>query len=323
MKQLRKGLICSILVLSGFAGSLCLAENEIQAAGWIYENGFGAFDMTGAKEGWNETDDGWVYIKNGRLQFDTWIEWNGDSYYVDLRGIMQQSKIVERNGKRVLLKDSGRQLRSGWATLSNGNSYYALEDGSLIGRGDAVIDGKIYTFSKTGEWITDQDFHGNGIKLHKEGNVSDEMMQRYASDLDRIPERFAEKIVEVTVTTADLNQRFWTQDVGKIVGLQEDGKIWLNGTLYLPDTLLHESIHAYDRKYYGLNASNILTRSPEFIVAYNQDYASIPFQNDNVKSNEEGFVQAMLLYLKDENACHQQMPHLAAFIQDLFQQNDV
>lgn len=319
MNKLRKSLISSALCLSVIAGSFCCFEDNIKAAGWNWINGSGTFDYTGAEEGWNETDDGWVYIKDGRLQFDTWIEWNDDLYYVDMLGIMQKSEIVEKEGKKVLLKDSGRMLKSGWVTLSNGSSYYANEDGSLMGQGDAQVNGKIYTFSRNGEWITERDYHANGIKLHKEGNVSDEMMRRYATDLAKVPEMFAEKIVEITVTTEDLNQRFWTKDVGKIVGLQEDGKIWLNGTLYAPDTMLHEAIHAYDRKYYGYNSNQILTRSPEFISAYHADYASIPFQSDNVKSAEEGFVQAMLLYLRDENACQQKMPHLTEFIKGLMQ----
>lgn len=319
MKKLRKGLISCVLILSIVAGDLCLFGDKIKAVGWMWDStGMGTFDNAGAIEGWNETEGGWVYFENGRLQFNRWIEWNDDLYYVNQLGIMQRSKVVEKDGKKVLLKDSGRMLKSGWTTLANGSSYYAKEDGILMESGDALINGKVYTFSRNGEWITERDFHGNGIKLHKEGNVSDSIMKRYADDLAKIPSLFADKIVNVTVTSRNLNETFWTQNVGTIVGLQSYGEIWLNASIYVHDTVLHESIHAYDSKYDGPNTEAPLSRTPEFINAYNADFDSIPFQEDNVKCVEEGFVAMMMLYLKDEVTCRQKMPNMTVFIQQHF-----
>ena len=78
-----------------------------------------------------------------------WIAVCGsDRYYFDEKGIRQESKWIDVNGKRYYAMEDGK-LRVGW--LKTGSTYYYCgPDAALIVNQNYPVNGVLYTFDANG-----------------------------------------------------------------------------------------------------------------------------------------------------------------------------
>ena len=121
-------------------------------------------------DGWKLISDTWYYYKNSNKQTG-WQSINGKWYYLETSGSMSTGwKYVrgrwyyfdKTNGdmKTGWYKDGSTwyyldptngDMKTGW-TKVGGNWYYLNSSGAMV-TGSQTIDGKVYNFASSGEWI--------------------------------------------------------------------------------------------------------------------------------------------------------------------------
>ena len=121
-------------------------------------------------DGWKLISDTWYYYKNSNKQTG-WQSINGKWYYLETSGSMSTGwKYVrgrwyyfdKTNGdmKTGWYKDGSTwyyldptngDMKTGWIKVG-GNWYYLNSSGAMV-TGSQTIDGKVYNFASSGEWI--------------------------------------------------------------------------------------------------------------------------------------------------------------------------
>jgi glucan-binding YG repeat protein len=133
-------------------------------------------------DGWSETSDGWRwYDSNGEMAKNGWKTINGNAYYFWPNGIMASYEFIksadyETNSKLYYVDEDGRwdnkeyrwmQDSKGWWLTCIGEKwypkdewwkidskwYYFDESGYMV-TGVKTINGKEYTFSEDGVWLS-------------------------------------------------------------------------------------------------------------------------------------------------------------------------
>ncbi|WP_261674114.1 trypsin-like peptidase domain-containing protein [Streptococcus sp. HMSC061D10] len=121
--------------------------------------------------GWQRIDNTWYYLDaSGKMRTD-WQKVNGKWYYMETSGSMATGwKYVRgrwyyldnKNGdmKTGWYKDGSTwyyldptngDMKTGWIKVG-GNWYYLNSSGAMV-TGSQTIDGKVYNFASSGEWI--------------------------------------------------------------------------------------------------------------------------------------------------------------------------
>lgn len=98
------------------------------------------------KNGWENTDGKWYYIKNG-LKITGWESINGSWYLFDDNGIMQ-TNWIEKEGKWYYFNPSGA-MQTGWFQNYKGEWYYFDSHGVM--QTNTTIDGCNLNYS--GIWV--------------------------------------------------------------------------------------------------------------------------------------------------------------------------
>jgi choline binding protein J len=97
-----------------------------EGSNWYYldaENG----DM---KTGWQYLGNKWYYLRSSGAMVTSWVKDGSTWYYLD-----------PTNG----------DMKTGWIKVG-GNWYYLNSSGAMV-TGSQTIDGKVYNFASSGEWI--------------------------------------------------------------------------------------------------------------------------------------------------------------------------
>ena len=125
-------------------------EGIRQESKWIDVNGKRYYAMEDGKlrVGWLKTGSTYYYCSStGALVYG--LQYVGsDRYYFDEKGIRQESKWIDVNGKRYYAMEDGK-LRVGW--LKTGSTYYYCgPDAALIVNQNYPVNGVLYTFDANG-----------------------------------------------------------------------------------------------------------------------------------------------------------------------------
>ena len=110
-------------------------------------------------DGWKLIGGTWYYYKNSTKQTG-WQKINDTWYYLDASGKML-TDWQKVNGKWYYLETSGSiwyyldptngDMKTGWIKVGE-NWYYLNSSGAMV-TGSQTIDGKVYNFASSGEWI--------------------------------------------------------------------------------------------------------------------------------------------------------------------------
>lgn len=140
--------------------------------GWKLISGTWYYYKNSTKQtGWQKINDTWYYLDaSGKMRTD-WEKVNGKWYYLESSGSMATGwKYVRgrwyyldnKNGdmKTGWYKDGSTwyyldptngDMKTGWIKVG-GNWYYLNSSGAMV-TGSQTIDGKVYNFASSGEWI--------------------------------------------------------------------------------------------------------------------------------------------------------------------------
>ena len=140
--------------------------------GWKLISGTWYYYKNSTKQtGWQKINDTWYYLDASGKMLTDWQKVNGKWYYFESSGSMVTGwKYVRgnwyyldnKNGdmKTGWYKDGSTwyyldptngDMKTGWIKVG-GNWYYLNSSGSMV-TGSQTIDGKVYNFASSGEWI--------------------------------------------------------------------------------------------------------------------------------------------------------------------------
>ena len=140
--------------------------------GWKFISGTWYYYKNSTKQtGWQKINDTWYYLDVSGKMLTDWQKVNGRWYYLESSGSMATGwKYVRgrwyyldnKNGdmKTGWYKDGSTwyyldptngDMKTGWIKVG-GNWYYLNSSGEMV-TGSQTIDGKVYNFASSGEWI--------------------------------------------------------------------------------------------------------------------------------------------------------------------------
>ena len=140
--------------------------------GWKLISGTWYYYKNSTKQtGWQKINDTWYYLDASGKMLTDWQKVNGKWYYLESSGSMVTGwKYVRgrwyyldnKNGEMktgwykdgstwYYLDPTNGDMKTGWIKVG-GNWYYLNSSGSMV-TGSQTIDGKVYNFASSGEWI--------------------------------------------------------------------------------------------------------------------------------------------------------------------------
>lgn len=140
--------------------------------GWKLISGTWYYYKNSTKQtGWQKINDTWYYLDASGKMLTDWQKVNGKWYYFESSGLMVTGwKYVRgtwyyldnKNGDMktgwykdgstwYYLDSTNGDMKTGWIKVG-GNWYYLNSSGSMV-TGSQTIDGKVYNFASSGEWI--------------------------------------------------------------------------------------------------------------------------------------------------------------------------
>lgn len=140
--------------------------------GWKFISGTWYYYKNSTKQtGWQEINDTWYYLDSSGKMLTYWQKVNGKWYYFGSSGSMATGWKYVR-GKWYYLDNKNGDMKTGWYqdgstwyyldpsngdmkigwTKVNGKWYYLNSNGAMV-TGSQTIDGKVYNFASSGEWI--------------------------------------------------------------------------------------------------------------------------------------------------------------------------
>ena len=121
-------------------------------------------------DGWKLISDTWYYYKNSNKQTG-WQSINGKWYYLETSGSMSTGWKYVR-GRWYYLDKTNGDMKTGWykdgstwyyldptngdmktGWIKVGENWYYLNSSGAMVTGSQTIDGKVYNFASSGEWI--------------------------------------------------------------------------------------------------------------------------------------------------------------------------
>ncbi|CMX35313.1 V8-like Glu-specific endopeptidase [Streptococcus pneumoniae] len=140
--------------------------------GWKLISGTWYYYKNSTKQtGWQKINDTWYYLDASGKMLTDWQKVNGKWYYFGSSGSMATGWKYVR-GKWYYLDNKNGDMKTGWYqdgstwyyldpsngdmkigwTKVNGKWYYLNSNGAMV-TGSQTIDGKVYNFASSGEWI--------------------------------------------------------------------------------------------------------------------------------------------------------------------------
>lgn len=145
-----------------------LKTNGVMTVGWIYieEDSAGYwyyFGTDGAmKSGWLNLNTDWYYLNDGTAFRNTWARINNKWYHFSNVCAIDKGWYKQDN-KYYYLDSATGEMRLGWVTDVNGNSYFLdRTTGVLVVNTSLEIDGIVYTFNENGQ--ASRQHSSNGIE---------------------------------------------------------------------------------------------------------------------------------------------------------------
>lgn len=112
-------------------------------------------------EEWGKVDGKLAYFNNkGRQVKNSWINTNGNYYYLGSKGFKETGWRTESDGKRYYLDPSTGEMRKGW--INQNNTWYYLGLNGVMKTGWLYLNNKWYYFTPDGELIANQSMYIDG-----------------------------------------------------------------------------------------------------------------------------------------------------------------
>ena len=107
--------------------------------------------VSGWKQGWNQDQSGWFYIKTatGVRAAGEWLNLAGQRYWFDTNGYMATGWRTLSDGWYYFMPDTGYMLKNNW-TQTNGTWYYLGSNGAML-TNTTTPDG--YHVDQSGAWV--------------------------------------------------------------------------------------------------------------------------------------------------------------------------
>ena len=113
---------------------------------WYYLRSSGAMTT-----GWYQEGSTWYYLDAENGDMKTGWQYLGNKwYYLRSSGAMATGWVKDGSTWYYLNASNG-DMKTGWFQV-NGNWYYLNSNGAMV-TGSQTIDGKVYNFASSGEWI--------------------------------------------------------------------------------------------------------------------------------------------------------------------------
>ena len=140
--------------------------------GWKFISGTWYYYKNSTKQtGWQKINDTWYYLDVSGKMLTDWQKVNGRWYYLESSGSMATGWKYVR-GRWYYLDNKNGDMKTGWykdgstwyyldptngdmktGWIKVGENWYYLNSSGAMVTGSQTIDGKVYNFASSGEWI--------------------------------------------------------------------------------------------------------------------------------------------------------------------------
>lgn len=100
---------------------------------------------------WQKVNGKWYYFGSSGSMATGWKYVRGKWYYLDNKNGDMKTGWYQDGSTWYYLDPSNGDMKIGW-TKVNGKWYYLNSNGAMV-TGSQTIDGKVYNFASSGEWI--------------------------------------------------------------------------------------------------------------------------------------------------------------------------
>lgn len=100
---------------------------------------------------WQKVNEKWYYLGTSGSMATGWKYIRGRWYYLDNKNGDMKTGWYKDGSTWYYLDPTNGDMKTGWITVG-GNWYYLNSSGAMV-TGSQTIDGKVYNFASSGEWI--------------------------------------------------------------------------------------------------------------------------------------------------------------------------
>lgn len=123
-------------------------------------------------EGWNKSDNNWIYMKDGKVVTGWLKDGNNNWYFMNNNGVMQTGWLNDTNGKWYYLDNSG-SMKIGWLKDTDGKWYCLDNDGAMKTGWLKDVDGEWYFLGGNGAMQTGWQFiAGEWYYMYDNGSMA-------------------------------------------------------------------------------------------------------------------------------------------------------
>lgn len=112
---------------------------------WYY------YKNSNKQTGWQSTNGKWYYLETSGSMSTGWKYVRGRWYYLDKTNGDMKTGWYKNGSTWYYLDPTNGDMKTGWIKVS-GEWYYLNSSGAMV-TGSQTIDGKVYNFASSGEWI--------------------------------------------------------------------------------------------------------------------------------------------------------------------------
>ena len=120
--------------------------------GWKLISGTWYYYKNSTKQtGWQSINGKWYYLETSGSMSTGWKYVRGRWYYLDKTNGDMKTGWYKDGSTWYYLDPTNGDMKTGWIKVG-GNWYYLNSSGAMV-TGSQTIDGKVYNFASSGEWI--------------------------------------------------------------------------------------------------------------------------------------------------------------------------
>ena len=135
------------------SGTWYYYKNSTKQTGWQKINDTWYYlDASGKmRTDWEKVNGKWYYFESSGSMATGWKYVRGNWYYLDNKNGDMKTGWYKDGSTWYYLDPTNGDMKKGW-TKVGGNWYYLNSSGAMV-TGSQIIDGKVYNFASSGEWI--------------------------------------------------------------------------------------------------------------------------------------------------------------------------
>ncbi|HHQ7257419.1 TPA: trypsin-like serine protease [Streptococcus pneumoniae] len=135
------------------SGTWYYYKNSTKQTGWQKINDTWYYlDASGKmRTDWEKVNGKWYYFESSGSMATGWKYVRGNWYYLDNKNGDMKTGWYKDGSTWYYLDPTNGNMKKGWIKVG-GNWYYLNSSGAMV-TGSQTIDGKVYNFASSGEWI--------------------------------------------------------------------------------------------------------------------------------------------------------------------------